>query len=63
LEPERTLLNYIALIQAWQELLGYSVDVAQSDNLHEAIREQLYRLGIVGVGVRIIWDKQLEWEK
>jgi len=26
-------------------------------------RGKLYRLGTVGVGVRIIWDKQLEWEK
>ncbi len=24
---------------------------------------KLYRLGTVGVGVRIIWDKQLEWGK
>ncbi|HCV30789.1 MAG TPA: DNA polymerase subunit beta [Microcoleaceae bacterium UBA9251] len=47
LEPERTLLDYIALIQAGQELLGCSVDVAEPDNLHEAIREQVLQEAVL----------------
>jgi uncharacterized protein len=47
LAPERTLLDYIALIQAWEELLGCAVDVAETGNLHEAIREQVLQEAVL----------------
>ncbi len=47
LSPESTLLDYIALIQDWEELLGCAVDVAEPDNLHEEIREQVLREAVL----------------
>ena len=47
LSPESTLLDYIALIQDWEELLGCAVDVAETDNLHEEIREQVLREAVL----------------
>ncbi|WP_017716918.1 nucleotidyltransferase family protein [Kamptonema formosum] len=43
LEPQRTLLDYIALIQALEALLGRKIDVAEPETLHECIREQVLR--------------------
>jgi predicted nucleotidyltransferase len=47
LAPESTLLDYIALIQDWEALLGCAVDVAEPDNLHEEIREQVLREAVL----------------
>ena len=47
LAPECTLLDYISLIQAWEELLGCPVDVAESDNLHDVIREQVLQEAVL----------------
>ncbi len=43
LEPNRTLLDHIALIQALEDLLGCPVDVAEPENLHEMIRERVLK--------------------
>jgi hypothetical protein len=41
IEPKRTLLDQIALIQSLEELLKRKVDVAESETLHECIRERV----------------------
>jgi uncharacterized protein len=41
IEPQRTLLDQIALIQSLEELLGRKVDVAEPEALHERIRERV----------------------
>jgi predicted nucleotidyltransferase len=46
LEPQRTLLDQIALIQDLQELLGCSVDVVEPDSLHDLIRDQILQEAI-----------------
>lgn len=46
LEPKCTLLDQIALIQALENLLGCSVDVAEPENLHELLREQVLKEAI-----------------
>jgi uncharacterized protein len=41
LEPQRTLLDQIALIQSLEELLGRKVDVTEPETLHELIRDKV----------------------
>lgn len=41
IEPQRTLLDQIALMQSLEELLGRKVDITEPDNLHEVIRERV----------------------
>ncbi|MBW4555057.1 MAG: nucleotidyltransferase domain-containing protein [Trichormus sp. ATA11-4-KO1] len=41
LEPQRTLLDQIALMQSLEKLLGRKVDIAEPENLHEVIRERV----------------------
>ncbi|MEO1095387.1 MAG: nucleotidyltransferase family protein [Cyanobacteria bacterium J06638_28] len=43
LEPGRSLLEHIGLMQALEDLLGRSVDVVETDTLHELIREQVLK--------------------
>ncbi|MCG6134715.1 MAG: nucleotidyltransferase family protein [Nostoc sp. LLA-1] len=47
LEPQRTLLDQIALVQSLEELLGRKVDVAESATLHELIRDKVLREAVV----------------
>lgn len=46
IEPGRSLLNRISLIQALEDLLGRKVDVTSPNNLHESIREQVLKEAI-----------------
>jgi uncharacterized protein len=46
LEPERTLLDQIALIQDLEEFLGCPVDVVESDSLHDLIRDRIVKEAI-----------------
>ncbi|WP_228014792.1 nucleotidyltransferase family protein [Fortiea sp. LEGE XX443] len=41
IEPQRTLLDQIALMQSLEELLGRKVDVAEPETLHELIRDKV----------------------
>lgn len=41
IEPQRTLLDQIALMQSLEELVGRKVDITEPDNLHEVIRERV----------------------
>ncbi len=43
LEPQRTLLDQIALMQSLEELLGRKVDVTEPATLHELIRDKVLR--------------------
>jgi predicted nucleotidyltransferase len=43
LEAKRTLLDKIALIQSLEELLGRKVDVAETETLHELIKDKVLR--------------------
>ncbi|NMG23017.1 nucleotidyltransferase family protein [Brasilonema bromeliae] len=43
LEPQRTLLDQIALMQSLEELLGRKVDVTEPETLHELIRDKVLR--------------------
>ncbi len=47
LEAQRTLLDQIALIQSWEELLGRKVDVREPENLHELIKDKVLREAVV----------------
>ncbi|MBE9008219.1 nucleotidyltransferase family protein [Fortiea sp. LEGE XX443] len=47
LEPQRTLLDQIALIQSLEELLGRKVDVAEPETLHELIRDKVLQEAVV----------------
>ena len=42
-EPQRTLLDQIALMQSLEELLGRKVDVTESVTLHELIKDKVLR--------------------
>jgi uncharacterized protein len=46
LEPERTLLDQIALIQDLEDFLGCPVDVVEPDSLHHLIRDQILQEAI-----------------
>ena len=41
MEQQRTLFDYVALIQDLEDLLGCKVDVAEPDSLHPLIRERI----------------------
>jgi len=41
IEPNRSLFDYIALIQSLEELLNRKVDVAPPGSLHDLIREKV----------------------
>ncbi|MGB5975035.1 MAG: nucleotidyltransferase family protein [Nodosilinea sp.] len=43
LEPGRSLLDHIGLKQDLEDLLGRSVDVAESVTLHDLIRDRVLR--------------------
>jgi predicted nucleotidyltransferase len=43
LEPGRSLLDHIGLMQDLADLLGRSVDVVETDTLHELIRDQVLK--------------------
>ncbi|MGG6237097.1 nucleotidyltransferase family protein [Nodosilinea sp. AN01ver1] len=43
LEPGRSLLDHIGLKQELEDLLGRSVDVAESVTLHDLIRDRILR--------------------
>ncbi|AFZ35338.1 DNA polymerase beta domain protein region [Stanieria cyanosphaera PCC 7437] len=46
-EPQRTLLDQIALMQSLEELLGRKVDLTEPKTLHECIREKVLQEAIV----------------
>jgi uncharacterized protein len=41
IEPKRTLLDQIALMQSLEQLLGRKVDITEPETLHEWIRERV----------------------
>ncbi|MBP5975018.1 MAG: nucleotidyltransferase family protein [Brasilonema angustatum HA4187-MV1] len=47
LEPQRTLLDQIALMQSLEELLGRKVDLTEPETLHELIRDKVLREAVV----------------
>ncbi|GAB1541949.1 nucleotidyltransferase family protein [Scytonema sp. NUACC21] len=47
LEPQRTLLDQIALMQSLEELLGRKVDVTEPDTLHELIKDKVLREAVL----------------
>ena len=47
LEPQRSLFDYIALMQDLTELLGRKVDIAQPGDLHELIREKVLKEAVI----------------
>jgi len=47
LEPQRTLLDQIALMQSLEQLLGRKVDVTEPETLHELIRDKVLREAVV----------------
>lgn len=46
LEPDRNLLDRIALIQELEEFLGCKVDVVKIENLYERIRDRVLKEAI-----------------
>jgi predicted nucleotidyltransferase len=46
LEPRRTLLDFIGFKQSVESLLGCRVDLAETETLHEAIRDRVLREAI-----------------
>ncbi|BAY29112.1 hypothetical protein NIES2107_09530 [Nostoc carneum NIES-2107] len=47
LEPQRTLLDQIALQQSLEALLGRKVDITEPENLHELIRDKVLREAVM----------------
>lgn len=47
LEPQRTLLDQIALMQSLEELLGRKVDVTEPETLHEYIKEKVLKEAVL----------------
>ena len=47
LEAQRSLFDYIALMQDLAELLGRQVDIAQPGDLHELIREKVLKEAVI----------------
>lgn len=47
IEPQRTLLDQIGLMQSLEELLKRKVDIAEPDTLHEIIREKVLKEAVV----------------
>lgn len=46
LDPKRTLLDQIALIQDLEAFFGCPVDVVEPDSLHDLIRDQILKEAI-----------------
>jgi predicted nucleotidyltransferase len=46
LEPGRSLLDHVALMQGLEDLLGHKIDVVTEDGLHEMVREQVLKEAI-----------------
>jgi uncharacterized protein len=47
IEPQRTLLEQIALMQSLEQLLGRKVDVAEVETLHERIKGRVLKEAVV----------------
>ncbi|MGH7999844.1 MAG: nucleotidyltransferase family protein [Brasilonema sp.] len=47
IEPQRTLLDQIALIQSLEALLGRKVDVAEPETLHPGIKERILKEAVI----------------
>lgn len=47
LEPHRTLLDQIALMQSLEQLLGRKVDVTEPETLHELIKDKVMREAVL----------------
>ncbi|MBD2343516.1 nucleotidyltransferase family protein [Anabaena subtropica] len=47
LEPQRTLLDQIALMQSLEDLLGRKVDITEPETLHECIKEKVLKEAVV----------------
>lgn len=47
LEPQRTLLDQIALMQSLEELLGRKVDLTEPETLHECIKERVLKEAVL----------------
>lgn len=47
IEPQRTLLDQIGLMQSLEELLKRKVDIAEPHTLHEIIRERVLKEAVV----------------
>ena len=47
IEPQRTLFDYIALIQDLTKLLGRKVDVAEPKTLHDLIKEKVLKEAVI----------------
>ncbi|NJM71905.1 MAG: nucleotidyltransferase family protein [Scytonema sp. RU_4_4] len=47
IEPQRTLLDQISLMQSLEALLGRKVDVAESETLHPAIKERILKEAVI----------------
>ncbi|ARV58680.1 DNA polymerase subunit beta [Nostocales cyanobacterium HT-58-2] len=47
IEPQRTLLDQIALMQSLEALLGRKVDVAESETLHPGIKERVLKEAVI----------------
>lgn len=47
IEPQRTLLDQIGLMQSLEELLQRKVDIAEPHTLHEIIRERVLKEAVV----------------
>ncbi|GAB4240073.1 MAG: nucleotidyltransferase family protein [Stanieria sp.] len=46
-EPQRTLLDQIALMQSLEELLGRKVDLTEPETLHEFIKEKVLKEAVI----------------
>jgi uncharacterized protein len=47
IEPNRSLFDYIAVMQDLTELLGRKVDVAEPESLHGLIREKVLKDAVI----------------
>ncbi|NMG09051.1 nucleotidyltransferase family protein [Brasilonema sp. UFV-L1] len=47
IEPQRTLLDQIALMQSLEALLGRKVDVAEPETLHPDIKERILKEAVI----------------
>jgi predicted nucleotidyltransferase len=47
IEPQRSLLDQIALIQSLEDLLKRKVDIAEPETLHECIRERVLKEAVI----------------
>jgi len=47
LEPQRTLLDQIALMQSLEQLLGRKVDLTEPETLHQCIKERILKEAVL----------------